>query len=615
MNQYDINSIESLTFREGVRKRISMYLGSNDMQGVYNGIQEIISNSIDEFYMKYGKEINVSLIDHGNDVIVKVEDFGRGIPFGVRDDGSNVLVDIFSRPHTGGKFNERVYIQSSGLNGIGAKATCLSSKWFKVVSHRGQMKATAEFEEGELIHYSEEKTSRQSGTVISFIPDEKVFNLEPIEISFDRIATQCKNLSYLTKGLKFNLKYNSQKKSFLAKNGLRDLVQDYSKGPIHPTVIYGEAKEGRNHVEVAMMWTNNRTESSYTFTNGLLNSEGGTSLTGVRTALTRILKKEVGDKAQGATLRSGLVYAVAARVEKPSFGNQTKTKVNNPELNGLAQKATKDAMDNFHRQNIHEYNKIIEVLSKTEKAERAAERAREAVMQATKQIDKAQNRKVIDPTKLKDAEYLGEDSTLLIVEGNSASASMTNAREVEHYGVLGIRGKLINCLSNPEEKIYQNEEILLLLQALNLNPKNYDPKKLRYGKVAVCTDADSDGMHIALLIMSAFLHLCPKFLEEGRLHWLRAPLYIVKQGRKEHYFYTDEEFAKSNIKGQVSRAKGLGSLEASQARASMFGAAQRMEKLNSSEESIKLLSNLMGENVEFRKDFIFNNVDFSKIME
>lgn len=615
MDRYNIDSIESLTFVEGVRKRISMYLGSNDMEGVYNGIQEIISNSIDEFYMRYGKEINISLIDHEEDIKVKVEDFGRGIPFGIREDGSNVLVDIFSRPHTGGKFNEKVYIQSSGLNGIGAKATCLSSKYFKVETHRGKTKATAEFKKGQLVAYEEGSSNRPSGTVIEFIPDEEVFNLEPIKIKFDRIATQCKNLSYLTKGLTFNLSYKDKKQTFFAKDGLRDLVRDCSKGNIHPTVIYGEAKEGRNHVEVAMMWTNNRSESSYTFTNGLLNSEGGTSLTGVRTALTRILKKEVGDSAQGATLRSGLVYAVAARVEKPSFGNQTKTKVNNPELNGLAQKATKDAMDNFHRMHVHEYNKIIEVLSKTEKAERAAEKAREAVMQATRQIDKAQDKRVIDPTKLKDAEYLGEDSTLLIVEGNSASASMTNARDVEKYGVLGIRGKLINCLTHPDERIYQNEEILLLLQALNLNPKNYNPKKLRYGKVAICTDADVDGFHIGLLIMSAFVHLCPQFIEEGRLHWLRAPLFIVKQGQKEYYYYTNEEMNKSKIKGQVSRAKGLGSLDASQARASMFGAAQRMEKIVPSEESFRLLERLMGEDTPFRREYIFKNVDFSIITE
>lgn len=612
---YGIEDIESLSFKDGVRTRIAMYLGSADMQGVYNAIQEIISNSIDEYYMGYGDKIEIGL---GPDNMVTVTDKGRGIPFGIKEDGTNVLVDIFSRAHTGGKFNDKVYNSVAGLNGIGAKATCLSSLRFNVSVVRDGKHAMASWEKGELVDYKEEdwRDKEEHGTSIQFAPDPEVYNIEPINIDFNVLCEKCKNLSYLTKGLTFVLETEDKKVNYCAKNGLLDLIRDNVKNPIHSTPIYFEMNEEQNRIEIALQWTKDY-EKSFVFTNGLENIEGGTSLTGMKTAITTFMKKQFKGEFNGDMARTGLIYAVSCKTPNPSFANQTKTKINNPELRGLAQRATGQALNDFSIRRKNEFEQVIDFLLKEKKAEAAAERARKQVLEATKDIEKNQKKKVFASDKLKDAEFLGENSTLLIVEGNSAAASMAIARDVRKYGILAIRGKILNCLAHPEEKIFQNEEIKLLLSAMNINPGKYDSKKLRYGKIAICVDADSDGYHIGLLIMAALRYLAPKFLEEGRLCWLRSPLYIVKSGKLESYYFSDEEFEKAKGKrgSTVTRAKGLGALSEEQARNSMFGENQRMDVIEPTPEAIYLLEELMGVDVEPRKKFIFENVDFSEVRE
>ena len=622
MVNYGINDIESLSFKDGVRQRIAMYLGSADMQGVYNAIQEIISNSIDEYYMGYGNEITIGL---GPDNIVVVTDKGRGIPFGIKEDGSNVLVDIFSRAHTGGKFNDKVYNSVAGLNGIGAKATCLSSLKFNVCTVRDNKMAMASWEKGELVSYREldNNTNAKYGTSIQFAPDPEVYNLEPINIDFNVLCEKCKNLSYLTKGLTFILetgkpRTNEYKKVvYCAKNGLLDLIKDNVKNPIHKNPIYFEMEDGNDKVEIALQWTKDK-EKSFVFTNGLENIEGGTPLTGMKTALTTFMKKQFKGEFDGDMARTGLVYAVSCKTPNPSFANQTKTKINNPELRGLAQRATGQALQEFSIKKKNDFDQVIEFLTKERKAELAAERARKQVLETQKDIEKNQKKKVFASDKLKDAEFLGENSTLLIAEGDSALGGLAQGRDYTHYGIMAIRGKIINALSNPEEKVYENEEIKLLLSAMNIVPGKYDAKKLRYGRLAICTDADSDGYHIGLLIMAALAYIAPQFIREGRLCWLRSPLYIVSNGKNESYYFTDEEFnaVKGKIKGEVQRNKGLGSLEPEQAKKSMFDPEyQRMDVMEYDEEAMSLLYALMGEDVSPRRDFIMQNVDFSEIRE
>lgn len=616
---YGINDIETLSFKDGVRKRIAMYLGSADMQGVYNAIQEIISNSIDEFYMGYGSKIEIGL--NGN--LVRVRDYGRGVPFGIKEDGSNTLVDIFSKAHTGGKFDDKVYNSVAGLNGIGAKATCLSSKVFQVISYRDGKSAEAWFKEGNLESYEEKSTNETNGTVVIFELDSEVYNLEPIDIKFDVLCERCKNLSYLTKGLTFELSNTplsgkTQKISYCAKNGLLDLIKDNCDSALHTNPVYIEVKEDHLQAEIAMMWTKGK-EKSFTFTNGLHQSEGGTSLTGVKTAITTFMKKQFKGGFDGDMARTGLVYAVACKIPNPSFANQTKTKINNPELRGLCQRATGQALQEFSVRKPNDFKAIVDFLAKEKKAEQAAERARKQVLEAVKDVEKNQKKKVFASDKLKDAEFLGEGSTLLIAEGDSALGGLAQGRDHTKYGIMAIKGKIINALSNPEEKIYENDEIKLLLSAMNITPGRYDAKKLRYGKLAICTDADSDGYHIGLLIMAALHYLAPKFIEEGRLYWLRSPLHIVTSGKTESYYFTDAEFeeakAKGKIKGEVVRNKGLGSLEPEQARKSMFDPQyQRMEQLIPDPDSIILLEELMGKDVEPRREFV-NKIDFSEVKE
>ena len=621
IENYGINDIETLSFVDGVRKRIAMYLGSADMQGVYNAIQEIISNSIDEYYMGYGTEIGIGLCNSPEGPMITITDRGRGIPFGIKEDGSNVLVDIFSRAHTGGKFNDKVYNSVAGLNGIGAKATCLSSLYFKVSVIRDGKQALAEWKKGVLTNYVEEYYSGpcKSGTCVEFIPDPEVYNLEPIKVDFDVLCAKCKNLSYLTKGLTFELigPEKGQHAKYCAKNGLLDLIKDNADKAIHPNPAYHYIKEGNIECEVALMWTKGK-EKSFTFTNGLCQSEGGTSLTGVKTAITNFVKKQFKGEFDGDLARAGLIYAVSCKVPNPSFANQTKTKINNPELRGIAQRATGVALDTFMNRRPNDFKAVMDALATERKAEQAAERARRQIMEAAKSVERDQKKKVFASDKLKDAEFLGENSTLLIAEGDSALGGLALGRDHTKYGIMAIRGKIINALSNPDEKVYANEEIKLLLSAMNIVPGKYDSKKLRYGKLAICSDADSDGYHIGLLIMAAMAHIAPEFIKEGRLCWLRSPLYIVTNGKTESYYFTDAEFdaVKGKIKGEVQRNKGLGALEPEQAKRSMFSPEyQRMDVMEYDESAMDLLYELMGEDVEPRRDFIMNNVDFSEIAE
>lgn len=614
---YDANSIETLSFRDAVRTRVAMYMGSADNQGVLQCVREIITNSIDEATMGFCNRIVVDLYD-GNRITVL--DNGRGCPFGLREDGVDALEAIYTLPHSGGKFNNKIYQNVGGLNGIGAKGTALSSDTFRAVSMRDGKQCELVLKEGQKVSLTT-GSSNNRGTFVDFTPSQEVYNLEPIELKFSDIKEMCRNWSYLYPFLTFVLnnhkKGEEEKVQYQAKNGLLDFMKTCADKPLNKTPLHITMKENDVEAEIVMCWTSSRNEEWHVFTNGLENTAGGTSLTGVKTALTNYFKKKIKGEVSPDILRKGLFYAVSCKVPQPSFSDQTKTKVNNPVLRGLCQRATGQMLEEFERKHSDEFEKVMELLTKEAKAEQVAEKARRQVLEAGKEVEKNQRKKVFASDKLKDAEFLGEKSTLLIVEGNSAAASMAIARDITKYGILAIRGKILNCLAHPDEKIFQNEEIKLLLSAMNITPGKYDAKKLRYGRIAICVDSDSDGYHIGLLIMAALRYLAPQFLEEGRLCWLRAPLYIVKSGKNESYYFTDEDFNKvrGKVKGEVTRAKGLGALSETQARNSMFGENQRMDVLEPTEKAIYLLEDLMGKDVEPRTEFIFKNVDFSEIRE
>lgn len=492
MEEYGINEIQSLDFRTGVRTRIQMYLGSDDIEGTYQAFKEIINNSTDEALAGYGKKIIVQVKESMNSITVIDE--GRGVPFGRREDGENVLVSIFSKSHTGGKFDDKAYRNSSGLNGIGAKCVCLSSKEFCVRSYRDDKVAEATFEKGILKTYEERKIGSggmKHGTFISFIPDEEVFKNGNIGYSYDKICQEIKDISYLYSGITFEVINGDtmKKQIYCAKNGIMDFVKDNLPKSMHKHIIYQKVKDDEAELEIAFQWGSDR-EEGYVFVNGLRCPEGGSPITGAKTAITRTFNSLAKANFSGDSIRDNLFYVINCSVAQPSFANQTKSKINNANLRTLASNAFSTALKDMSIKYKDEFETIVDYLKRIEKAEKAANKARQQVLNAAKEVEKNQKRKVFASDKLKDAEFLGQDSTLLIVEGNSAMGGMSQARDHKRYGLLAIKGKILNCLSNSEEKIFNNEEIKLLLSAMNITPGKYDANKLRYGRLAICSDAD-----------------------------------------------------------------------------------------------------------------------------
>ena len=615
---YDAESIKSLSFKDGVRTRISMYLGSDDIEGTYQAFKEIINNATDEAIAGFGNKIEIFVDEKLN--AIRVRDYGRGVPFGSNETSKNVLVDIYTKAHTGGKFDDTAYKNASGLNGVGGSCVCLSALWFDVFSARDGKGAHASFKKGELESYEEYDTTFQNGTIVEFCPDPEVFKTGEIGYSYKKICEDIKNISYLYSGITFTITNQNTKEvqTYCAKNGIIDFVKDNNIKPLHKHIIYDSVTDSNgDKLEIAFQWGSGK-EQSYVFVNGLLCPEGGSPITGAKTSITRTFNSLSKQNFDGDAIRGGLFYVINCSVAQPSFANQTKSKINNTNLRTMASNCFSNALKQMKVKYTEEFESIVELLKKIAKAEAAAERARKQVLDATKDIEKNQKKKVFASDKLKDAEFLGQNATLLIVEGDSAAGGIAKARDYKNYGILAIRGKILNCLAHPEEKIFQNEEIKLLLSAMNIVPGKYNSSRLRYGRIGICTDADADGYHIGLLIMAALRYLAPEFLNEKRLCWLRSPLYIVKNGKNESYYFTDEEFNKvrGKLKGEVTRAKGLGALSVEQAHKSMFTTEyQRMDVLEPDPNSLMMLEELMGNDVEPRRDFIFNHIDFSEIRE
>lgn len=615
---YDAESIKSLSFKDGVRTRISMYLGSDDIEGTYQAFKEIINNATDEAIAGFGNKIEISINEKLN--AIRVRDYGRGVPFGSNETSKNVLVDIYTKAHTGGKFDDTAYKNASGLNGVGGSCVCLSAQWFDVFSIRGGMEAHASFKKGELVEYEEYESNLPSGTIVEFSPDPEVFKTGEIGYSYKKICEDIRNISYLYSGITFEIKNENTKeaKSYCAKNGIIDFVKDNINKPLHKHIIYDSVIDTNgDKLEIAFQWGSGK-EQSYVFVNGLLCPEGGSPITGAKTSITRTFNSLSKQNFDGDAIRGGLFYVINCSVSQPSFANQTKSKINNTNLRTLASNCFSNALKQMKAKYNEEFESIVELLKKIAKAEAAAERARKQVLDATKDIEKNQKKKVFASDKLKDAEFLGADSTLLLVEGLSAASSIAMARDEKKYGILALRGKMINAFSNDDEKFYQNEEVKLLLSAMNIVPGKYDSKKLRYGKIGILTDADADGYAIGLLIMCALYKVAPQFIQEKRLCWMRSPLYIVKNHGQETYYYTDAEFdaIRAKVKGEVQRNKGLGALSPEQAHRSMFTKEfQRMETLIEDENSLTLLSQLMGSDSAPKHKFIWDNIDFSEIKE
>lgn len=613
-NEYTAENIKHLDTRNAMRQRIQMYLGSDDTDGIYQAFKEIINNSTDEALAGYGNKICIQIDEEHNSI--QVRDYGRGVPFGIID-GRNILVAIYTESHTGGKFDKGAYKNSSGLNGIGGTAVCMSSETFFVKSIRDGKIAEAKFEKGNLIDYLEKtNNTNETGTIVGFTPDKEVFQNMTETFTYDRICSEIKNISYLNKGIHFIIEAtDGRKQEFYSENGIADFIKDNISKPLMRAPIICSAKDETDEVEVAFMWTGD-VGTSYVFVNGLYCPEGGSPVTGAKTTITTSIKRLSKKDFDPELIRKGLVYAINCKVANPSFANQTKSKINNPNLRTLVSQAFKEGLEEFS--NVPEFSSIIEMMIKFQKAEKAADKAREAILNHTKEMSDIRKNKLAFIEKLSDAENLGQDAVLCIVEGDSAGDSVAIGRDTKKYGILRIRGKMKNCLKAEDEEIYKNEEIKMLLYSLGIDINNYDPKKLRYGKVAILVDPDDDGYHIALLIMANLHRLCPQFLKENRLYWLRSPLFIEQDKNKNpiSWYYTDEEFNKvrGTLKGNIKRIKGLGALGEEDLKATLFSSTggQLMDEIEYSPEGIEQLCNLMGVEIAPRKDFVMSKIDFSE---
>lgn len=615
---YTANDIVSLSAGKAFREKIGMYLTADRQEAINLGLRELIVNVQDEYEVYKPADPFLKITLNSTTHEITVQDNMRGIPVGVREDGINSLTAAFLIPHSGGKHQEGAYSSAVGINGEGNKIVCHTAEWLEVrVMREGKIwfqRFESDDEGARAVTEVQEigECGSQTGTWINYKPDAKVYNGYFIDVP--KLKKMLEEISLFTKGLVIKLDIDGKVETLFSKNGLIDGLNT-SNALSKPFSYFYETNDCK--VELALQWVTKGGEIRG-YANGLYMPDGGAFITGFKTSLTRTFNSLAKENYNGDVIRNVLDGFVSVKVKVGQFSNQQKSSLANPEARSATSTAISNALKEFATKRKSDFDKVLELLGRLAKAEQAAERARKQVLEATKDIEKNQKKKVFASDKLKDAEFLGENSTLLIVEGNSAAASMAVARDVKKYGILAIRGKILNCLAHPEEKIFQNEEIKLLLSAMNINPNRYDASKLRYGKIAICVDADSDGAHIALLIMSALRYLAPKFLEEGRLCWLRSPLYIVKNGKKEEYYFTDDEFnkAKKSIRGDIQRNKGLGALSEEQARRSMFSDEfQRMDRLEVDDTAIQFLEELMGVEVEPRRDFVFNEIDFSEIRE
>lgn len=616
MNQtdYGIDNIESLSFKEGVRQRISMYLGTDDTDGIYQSFKEIVNNSTDEALMGFGDTIEITVDEKKNEVSVR--DYGRGIPFGIRKNGENVLVSIFSKGHTGGKFNNKIYTTVSGLNGIGSKASCMSAQDFIAIVQREDKTATVVFHKGDLVSYKEEDKLLlgKAGTFIKFIPDKEVFKNMNEPYSYKRVCQEIENIAYLNKGVHFiikNLNTNEQVE-YYSKNGIADFIKNKTTKPLMKQPILATAKDETDEVEIAFMWSNDPSQS-YVFANGLYCPEGGTPVTGAKTSLTTQMKKLSKKDFDGDLIRKGLVYAINCKVQNPSFANQTKSKINNPNLRTLASQAFKEGLELFSK--TPEFESIVEMLVKVQRAEQAANKAREAALQSNNDIQKALKKKVVCAEKLTDCRYHDERSEIMICEGKSAKGALVKARNSDFTACFDLRGKIINALKNPEEKVGANEEVKQLHIALGCGIGNkFNINKLRYGKITLMADMDKDGYDIICLLLSFFYYYYPQLISAGKIYWGVTPLFRVDTRDRTYYAYSDEELAKLP-KGEVQRFKGLGEADPDDFEATIFSKDSRRVKItmNDAESAFTYFDTLLGTNIQARKDYIFSHANFETL--
>ena len=566
IDNYGVKDIKTLEGIEAIRLRPGMYIGSTGPEGVRHITLEIISNAVDEYLNGHCTECSVTVDD-----FITISDNGRGVPFGKAEDGSETLVNVYTKLHTGAKFDsdgKTGYNTSGGMNGVGAKATNALSESFKVISQRQGAEAIAEFKKGELVSYKENAVRGiKTGTTIIFKPDKEIFK-EGIELDYTALKNQLQELAYLSPGMVFKLKYKDKNEELItSKNGIKDYIESLNKTKKTLTsVFYTEALEDRIGVKIAMQYNDTYSDTYKLYTNSIPNS-GGTHLTGFRTALTQTIneyakeKKFLKDKdanITGEELKEGLSLVLSFIMPDPVFSGQTKDVLSSSEARTAVQRLVSKELKVWFDSNPKDAKAIID---KALLARAAREKAKKAKETVRKQDTK---RRAVLPGTLADASSKNRyNCELFIVEGKSAAGSTKEARDRNTQAVFQLRGKMLNVLKTDLHKALQNKEISGLVDAFGLEVKNnkiiVDESKLRYGKIIITADADVDGSHIRVLFLTFIWKFCPELLEKGYIYAAVPPLYKVTMGTKIQYLKDDA--ALDEFRRKTSRSFDLGRMK------------------------------------------------------
>jgi len=613
--EYTDENIRHLDDMEHIRVRSGMYIGrlgdgtQND-DGIYVLLKEVMDNSIDEFKMGAGKKIEVTIED---DLRVSIRDYGRGIPQGK-------LIEAVSKLNTGGKYDSKAFKKSVGLNGVGLKAVNALSSRFEVTSYRDGKMRKASFEKGRLVDDLTQDTTEENGTAIFFEPDDTLFLNYKFQNQF--VETLLRNYTYLNTGLTFI--YNGQK--ILSRHGLEDLLKDNmtSEGLYDIVHLKGE------DIEIAFTHTNQYGEEYYSFVNGQHTTQGGTHQSALKEHIARTIKEFYNKNQEFADIRNGIVAAIALDVEEPMFESQTKTKLgsNNmwpavpqedkpagPSINKFVGDFIKTEVDNYLHKNPQVADVMLQKIQESEKE-------RKAIAGVTKLARERAKKANLHNRKLRDCRFhfndvrgdKQEETCIFITEGDSASGSITKSRDVNTQAVFSLRGKPLNSYGLTKKVVYENEEFNLLQAALNIED---GMEGLRYNKVIVATDADVDGMHIRLLMITFFLQFFPDLIKKGHVYILQTPLFRVRNRKKgvyeTIYCYTDEERLEAIEKlapnPEITRFKGLGEISPDEFK-NFIGADMRLEKVRLRKNDLvkELLEFYMGKNTMERQNFIIDNL-------
>ena len=610
--QYNEDNIRSLDWKEHIRMRPGMYIGklgdgSSPDDGIYILLKEVLDNSIDEFVMGAGKTIDIKI----NEGKVSVRDYGRGIPLGK-------VVDVVSKMNTGGKYDSRAFKKSVGLNGVGTKAVNALSASFFVASTRDGQRKTVLFNQGVLEENEPPSSSSQrNGTQVSFVPDETIF--KKFRYRNEYVAKMLKNYVYLTPGL--TIVFNGEK--YVSKNGLKDLLEDNNNTE---DFLYPVIHLKGDDIEVAI--THSRTqynEEYHSFVNGQHTTQGGTHQTAFREALVKTIREFYGRQFDPSDIRKSIISAISIKVMEPVFESQTKTKLGSTEMgDGLPTVRTYindfigTQLDNFLHKNAQTAEAIQRKILQAEKERKELSGIRKLARERAKKAS-------LHNKKLRDCRvHLGDikkdrrlESTLFITEGDSASGSITKSRDVNTQAVFSLRGKPLNSYGMSKKIVYENEEFNLLQAALNIEDRMED---LRYNNIVIATDADVDGMHIRLLLITFFLQFFPELIKEGHLYILQTPLFRVRNKKKTIYCYSDQERLNAlealGTQAEITRFKGLGEISPDEFK-HFIGDDIRLDPvmLDKNMTIDELLSFYMGKNTPKRQEFIIDNlkVELDKI--